>query len=227
VSPHDVAGERFEDLADQPPVRGYLHRPGGPAGDGLVLGHGAGGNCHAPVLVALAAALAEQGLTVLRCDLPYRQARPAGPPRPGEAAIDRAGLRRAALALRSLAAGRLFLGGHSYGGRQASMLAAEAPDLADALLLLSYPLHPPNRLAQLRTTHFGRLSTPALFIHGTADPFGSIEEIDRARTLIPGRTALLVAEGARHDLFHTRRPGPRGAELIRRVATAFVSFAQA
>ena len=50
--------------------------------------------------------------------------------------------------------GQVWLGGHSYGGRQASMLAAETPGLVDRLLLLSYPLHPPGKPTQLRTAHF-------------------------------------------------------------------------
>jgi uncharacterized protein len=82
----------------------------------------------------------------------------------------------------------MFLGGHSYGGRQASMLAAEEPDLAAGLLLLSYPLHPPRRPARLRTAHFPKLTTPALFVHGTRDPFGSMDEMRAAVDSSPGRT---------------------------------------
>src|SRR5205085_5264650 len=121
-----------------PPVRGFLHHPAQAGGAGLVLTHGAGGNCNAPLLLALAEAFAEQGLIVLRCDLPFRQGRSHGPPR-GSGAEDRAGLRHAAEALRKLASGKLFLGGQSYGGRQASMLAADDSAVADGLLLLSYP----------------------------------------------------------------------------------------
>jgi len=116
--------ERFIDSDQAPAVRGFLHRPAEPSGDGLVLTHGAGGNCDAPLLVALAEGLAEAGLSVLRCDLPFRQARPHGPPR-GSGSDDREGLRRALHVLRKFAAGRVFMGGQSYGGRQATMLAAE------------------------------------------------------------------------------------------------------
>jgi len=61
--------------------------------------------------------------------------------------------------MRELVTGRVFLGGQSYGGRQASMLLASEPGLADALLLLSYPLHPPRRPAELRTAHLPSLKT--------------------------------------------------------------------
>ena len=58
-------------------VRGFLHRPDSANGDGLVLTHGAGGNCNMPLLVAAAEVFCAAGLTVLRCDLPFRQRRPA------------------------------------------------------------------------------------------------------------------------------------------------------
>ena len=140
-------------------------------------------------------------MTVLCCDLPYRQLRPYGPPRPGDAARDREGLKNAVTALRNLVPGRVFLGGHSYGGRQSTMLCADQPGLVDGLLLLSYPLHPPRKPEQLRVQHLPKLQTPALFVHGTRDPFGSSEEMEAAVELdFSERTRLLRIEGAGHDL---------------------------
>jgi predicted alpha/beta-hydrolase family hydrolase len=192
--------EPFADTSVEPHVRGFLHRPTLPSGDGLVLTHGAGSNSKAPLLVALAEAFAGAGVTVLRCDLPYRQSRHFGPPGPGDPARDRQGLKYAVTALRKLVPGRMFLGGHSYGGRQSTMLCADEAGLVDGLLLLSYPLHPPRNPAQLRTQHLPRLQTPALFVHGTRDPFGSPEEMQSALSLIPAMTLLLRIEGAGHDL---------------------------
>jgi uncharacterized protein len=166
------------------------------------------------MLVAVAVALAEAGFTVLRCDLPYRQERPHGPPSPGGSARDREGLQKAVQALRGLNPPQpwrsVFLGGHSYGGRQASMLAAADPGLVDGLLLLSYPLHPPHKPAQLRTAHFPELRTRAFFVHGTRDPFGTLEEMKSALSLIPASTSLFPIEGAGHDL-NFRRGGGVGA----------------
>jgi predicted alpha/beta-hydrolase family hydrolase len=119
-----VALEPIE-VAGDPPVRGVLH-PADGAG-GLVLTHGAGGTKDVPLLVEVAEAFVARGVSVLRCDLPYRQARPHGPPSPAGAARDRAGLGAALAVLRERVTGRLFLGGHSYGGRMASMLLAEQP----------------------------------------------------------------------------------------------------
>ena len=222
-----VPGEPFSDLTPgAPAVHGVLHRAA-TAEDGIVLAHGAGSTAEAPLLVALSTALAAAGITALRCTLPFRQARRTGPPGRGAAAVDRAGLRHAIEALRAVVPGRVLLGGHSYGGRQASLLAAEDASVTCALLLLSYPLHPPTRPDQPRTAHFPSLSTPALFVHGARDPFGSIEDVDRARALIPARTSLLAVEGAGHDLFHVRRPGARGAELVERIVDEIARFARA
>jgi len=165
--------ERFIDDSTDPPVRGFLHLPSRASVRGLVLTHGAGSNAQAPFLIALANALAESGWVVLRCDLPYRQKRSFGPPRPGDAARDREGLARAVERFKERVAGRLYMGGHSYGGRQCSLLAAELPDLAAGLLLSSYPLHPPSNPTRMRTEHLPRIKVPTLFVHGTRDPFAS------------------------------------------------------
>lgn len=177
-----------------------IHRSASVAQDGVILTHGAGGNANGALLVALANALAEAGLLVARYNLPFRQQRPFGPPRPGDAAHDQLGLKEAAVMMRKRAPGRVFLGGQSYGGRQASMLCAEEPGIADGLLLLSYPLHAPGRPDQPRTQHLPKLQIPVLFVHGTKDPFGSIAELESAVKLIPGPVKLLPVEGAGHDL---------------------------
>jgi predicted alpha/beta-hydrolase family hydrolase len=200
-------------------VRGWLHEPEAASGQGLVITHGAGSNCESPLLRAVAGAFAGAGFYVLRCDLPYRQLRAKGPPFLAMAARDRDGLRRAMEVMREIAAGRVILGGHSYGGRQASMLAAELaaddPALADALLLLSYPLHPPRKPEQLRTGHFSQLRTPALFVHGTRDPFGTIEEMREALRAIPAVNKVVEAEKLGHEL------SPAIAPAILREAECF------
>lgn len=204
-----LPGKRFEGEL----IRGWLHEPATSAADmgrdALAITHGAGSNCEAPLLVAIAEAFAAAGFHVLRFDLPYRQQRPHGPPFPAMAARDREGILRAVEALREavraskaaeISSARVFLGGHSYGGRQATMAAAEDPRIADALLLLSYPLHPPRKPQDLRTAHFPKLETPALFVHGTRDPFGSIDEMRAALAAIPAHHELVDVEGAPHGL---------------------------
>jgi predicted alpha/beta-hydrolase family hydrolase len=195
--------------------------PKAASGDGLVLTHGAGQNCDSPLLVALATAFCGAGMTVLRCDLPFRQVRPNGPPGwHGCAESDRQGLRRAIETLRKIAPGRIFLAGHSYGGRQSSMLAAEEPGLVEAILVLAYPLKPPKRPQAPRTAHFATLKTPALFVHGTGDGFGTIDEMTAAIAVIPARTQLMPVERAGHELLTKAN----ASELPEKIVEAFGAF---
>lgn len=195
--------ERFERPESHPTVKGWLHRPE-KLKAAMLLSHGAGGDCQAPLMLAVAKAFCEAGYCVLRWDLPFRQLRPRGAPG-GSGERDREGIRLAVAELRQQAPGvPLYLAGQSYGGRQSSMVAAEDGSLADGLLLLSYPLHPPGKPSQLRTEHFPSLHVPALFVHGTRDPFGTVDELRQAIQLIPGSAqgaALLqVVEGAGHGV---------------------------
>jgi len=214
--------QTFED--DSTGVRGSIHRPEQNARGGLVLTHGAGSNSNTPLLVTLAGAFEDAGFSVLRCDLPFRQNRSFGPPRPGDAERDREGLRNAVAAMRKLGCERVFLGGHSYGGRQATMLCAEESELAAGLLLLSYPLHPPRKPTQLRVQHLPKLQVPALFVHGTRDPFGSVEEMESALKMIPAKTQLLRVDGAGHDLGFKGKSVRDG--LAEEVVAAFREFSR-
>jgi uncharacterized protein len=190
-----AAPERLE----KPGIRGWLHQPE-KVKAAMLLSHGAGGDGQAPLMVAVAKAFCEAGYCTLRWDLPFRQLRPRGAPG-GSGERDREGIRQAAQELRQLATGvPLYLAGQSYGGRQSSMVAAEDSSIADGLLLLSYPLHPPGKPAQLRTEHFGLLRTPALFVHGTRDPFGTADELREAIQSIPVAARLQIVEGAGHGV---------------------------
>ena len=210
--------ELFSDVSElEAPVRGTLHRAAGASHDFLVLTHGASGNSNAALLIALAEGFSQSGLSVLRCDLPYRQRKPNGPPSPADAKRDQQGLKRAVTLMKEQFAGKAFLGGSSYGGRQASMAAAADASLAEGLLLLSYPLHPPGKAAQLRSQHFPNLRTPALFVSGTRDAFGSIEELQAAITLIPARTKLIAVEGAAHGLSDKKKQ----ADIVKLVGESF------
>ena len=215
-----VAPEPFRDeTPGNPSVRGYLHRADAPSSSGLVLTHSAGGNCNSALLVTLSEAFCAAGVTVLRCDLPFRQKRAQGPPM-GTSELDQEGLERAAYLLRDLISGPLFVGGHSYGGRMATMLAARESAVADGLLLLSYPLHPPRKPQQLRTAHFPKLNTRALFVHGTRDSFGSHDEMRSALELIPTEKKLVAIEGAGHELLRkTERE-----QVLQMIVQEFRSF---
>jgi uncharacterized protein len=178
----------------------------------LLLTHGAGSNADSALLLALDVALG-----AVRFNLPYREKRPTGPPRHGDDVEARAEIRRRVERARAEHPGEpVVAGGHSYGGRQTSMLAAEHPSLLDGLLLLSYPLHPPRKPDQLRTAHFPAIRTPALFIHGTRDPFGLPEEMRTAVEVIPARKQLVLVERAGHEL--------TSPEIATKITTAFREF---
>ncbi len=201
--------ERFESAH----VGGFLHEPEQPSGDAIALTHGAGGNCNSTLLVRLAQSFAEAGWWVLRYDLPFRRER-KGPPPPSFAARDQEGVRLAVAELRKCTGGKIVAGGQSYGGRMTAMAAAEHPQMADGLLLLSYPLHPPGKRERMRTQFFPELRIPVLFVSGTSDPFGSPEELRGAIAAIPAAKDVLLVEGAGHDL---RRGADMAADILTRL----------
>ena len=211
-----------DDSVKDAPVRGFLHRARGADADCLVLTHGAGANCQAPLLKALAEAFCAAGVTVLRCDLPFRQARPHGPPmREAANEIRKGCARRCRLCGGKRRAGFFWAGIRMAAGRLRCWPRA-APGLVERLLLLSYPLHPPKRPEQMRTAHFPSLQTPALFVSGERDGFGSKAEMESALELIPAKTELLMVPGAGHELMTARNR----AELPGRVVEEFLKFAK-
>lgn len=185
-------------------IAGVAHEPAGTPHGVVVLTHGAGGSRESPLLIRICQRWADKGWLAIRYDLPYRRRRPKGPPS-GSAASDQAGVAGAIAVARRLTDGPVITGGHSYGGRLTSMAVAEGADVA-ALTLFSYPLHPPGKPERLRTGHFGSITVPTAFTHGSADPFGSIEELRSAAALIPAPTEIVEVTGARHDL-GSRVPG--------------------
>ncbi|WP_407688475.1 alpha/beta hydrolase family protein [Mycobacterium sp. HUMS_1102779] len=184
------------------PIAGVAHQPSGPPQGVVVLTHGAGGNRDSTLLQQVCDEWARRGWLAVRYNLPYRRRRPTGPPS-GSAATDRAGIIEAIALCRGLAGGPLVAGGHSYGGRQTSMVVAgeeASPVDVDLLTLFSYPVHPPGKPERARTEHLPQIAVPTVFTHGTSDPFGTIAELRAAAALIPAPTEVVEVAGARHDL---------------------------
>jgi predicted alpha/beta-hydrolase family hydrolase len=184
-------------------IAGIAHEPEDTPSGVVVLTHGAGGSRESALLQRLCDEWARRGWLAVRYNLPYRRRRPKGPPS-GSAATDRAGIVEAIAVCRGLADGPLIAGGHSYGGRQTSMVVAEGPRASDVpvdvLTLSSYPVHPPGKPERPRTEHLPDISVPTVFTHGTSDPFGTIDEVRAAAALIPAATEIVEIAGARHDL---------------------------
>jgi len=180
-------------------IAGIAHEPAGKPKGAVVLTHGAGGSRESPLLQKICDQWAARGWLAVRYNLPYRRRRPKGPPS-GSAAFDQAGIVEAVEFAHTLTKGPVVAGGHSYGGRMTSMVVADGAAKVDALTLFSYPLHPPGKPERARTEHLPRIAVPTVFTHGTADPFGSIDELGAAITLIPAATEIVEITGARHDL---------------------------
>jgi predicted alpha/beta-hydrolase family hydrolase len=166
---------------------------------GLVLAPGASAGREQPALVAIDDAVSACGVRVERIDFPYRL---AGRRAPDKAPVLIATVRNAAVSLAQVlgvAPRRIALGGRSMGGRMCSMAVAEGLE-ASALVLVSYPLHPPGKPERLRTEHFGALGVPCLFVSGTRDAFGSPHELEAATTAIAGPVTHVWIDGGDHGL---------------------------
>ena len=180
-------------------IAGVAHEPTSAPAGVVLLTHGAGGSRESPLLQRICSEWADRGFLAIRYNLPYRRRRPKGPPS-GSAKADQVGIVEAVAVARGLAAGPLIAGGHSYGGRMTSMAVADEGLVLDVLTLFSYPVHPPGKPERARTEHLPRITSPTVFTHGTADPFGSPEELRAAAALVAARTEIVEVTGARHDL---------------------------
>jgi len=104
---------------------------------------------------------------------------------------------------------KLAYGGRSFGGRSCSIAVAEGLP-ATALVLLSYPLHPPGKPEKLRTDHFGEINVPTLFVSGEKDPFGTRSEFEQHLPAIPAKTTMEWVTGN-----HSPKNNDQIVELVR------------
>jgi predicted alpha/beta-hydrolase family hydrolase len=161
---------------------------------GLVLTPGASAGREQSGLVAIDKAVTHTGVTVERVEFP---AQAAGKRRTDPPAVCIETVRRATTALAerlSVPTSRIAIGGRSFGGRMCSMAVAEGLRVA-ALVLVSYPLHPPGRPERLRTEHFPALNLPCLFVSGRRDAFATPDELERETTVIPGPVTRHFVDG--------------------------------
>ena len=178
---------------------------------GLVLTQGASAGRDQRALVAIDEALTKEGVEVERVDFPYRLAGRRAPDRPA-VLVDTVVQAATALAGRiGTTTDQIALGGRSMGGRMCSVAVAEGQPAA-ALVLVSYPLHPPGRPERSRTEHFDAIEVPCLFVSGTRDAFGTREELEAATAAIQGPVTHMWIEGGDHGL---RRKDEEVASLVR------------
>ena len=175
-------------------VSGVYARPDNPLAT-LVVAHGAGAGMEHPFLAGFTRALNEASVATLRFNFPYRQVGRKFPDRPPaaiaawRAAMDEAGSR---------AGGEpLWAGGKSFGGRMASMAAAEGMPAA-GLVYLGYPLHPPGKPEKIRDEHLYGLTMPMLFLQGTRDPFATPGLLEAVVARIGPSATLVWRAGGGH-----------------------------
>ena len=147
---------------------------------------------HDPFGVHASQALAERGVTCVRFQFPYQEAKKSGPDRPP---VLEATWRAVIDAVRPKA-GKLCIGGRSMGGRAASMLAADGFP-CKALLLFAYPLHPAGQPEKLRVAHLPDIKVPVLCFNGTRDPLCRRDLMARH---VPAPWNMQWLEGADHSL---------------------------
>jgi len=198
-------------------VSAVWHRADGPA---LVVGHGAGAGMDHPFIVGFCEAVAGDGIAALRFNFPYMEAGRRTP----DQATNAIGAFRAAFETATERSGgrQVLAGGKSYGGRIASMAAAEGMPAA-ALVFLGYPLPAPGKTDQIRDAHLYDLTIPMLFLHGTKDPFAEPRDLAKVIRRLGDRATLVDVDGAGHSFERSRKDDPRlvGASLAPRVV-AFV-----
>lgn len=178
---------------------------------GLVLTPGASAGRDQSSLVAIDEALTGIGTRVQRIDFPYHRAGRRAPDRPPVLIATVVDATRALADELGVALDRIAVGGRSMGGRMCSMAVAEGLPAA-ALVLVSYPLHPPGRLDRMRTDHFGAIAVPCLFVSGTRDAFGTPSELETATRAIGGPVTHRWIDKGDHGL---RRKDVEVAEIVR------------
>ncbi|GAA3650893.1 dienelactone hydrolase family protein [Microbacterium marinilacus] len=186
----------------------------------VVLAHGAGAGMRHAFLEGLASALAADGVTVIRFNFPYVEAVRRMPGRPADAIS----AWRAVVAHAAGTGLPVWAAGKSYGGRMASMAAAEGDFPVRGLAYLGYPLHAPGKPERPRADHLPLVAQPQLFVEGENDPF--IQPLEQFREAVATCRDAGVewVEGANHsfEVKGRRRPADEIGASLAPFLSAFV-----
>jgi len=193
------------------------------AGQKLVLAHGAGAAMDSPFMNIVAAGVGAAGIRVARFEFPYMVKRRLEGKKspPNRQPILEQTWRDAIFALGGPQG--MVIGGKSMGGRIASMVADGAG--VAGLICMGYPFHPPGKPERLRTEHLHQLSTPALFLQGTRDPFGTTDEVP-GYALSSQIEMHWLADGD-HSLKPRKKSGRTETQNLDEAVAAAVAFMQA
>ena len=192
------------------------------ARDVVVLAHGAGAPMDSPFMNRVSLGLASRGIRVARFEFAY-MARRRTEGRRGAPDREPALRARWKEAIAQFGGGpRVVIGGKSLGGRIASMVADEAE--ARGLVCFGYPFHPPGEPERLRTAHLAGLRTPALFLQGTRDPFGTREDV--ARYALSDAIRIAWLEGGDHSFKPPARSGRTEAQNVEEAIATAAAFVE-
>ncbi len=188
------------------------------SGSVLILAHGAGGHMEQRTVEWLAGIARSSGLRVARFNFLYKA---QGRSMPDRMPVLMATYRAVIASVREqLQPDRLIIGGHSMGGRTASMIASEG-DIADGLLLFGYPLHPAGKPEKLRDAHFASIKTPTLQLNGTEDELCRKDMMDRVFSALDPRFWILHwIEGADHSYSVSKASGRKRKDVEEEMAQA-------
>ena len=184
---------------------------------GVILFPGAGTSANHKSLIAIENSTKKfhEKIQVRRVDFPYRLAGKSFPDR-APVLIDtvRKAVIQAAIDW-DCATNQIVIGGRSMGGRMCSLAIADVENHLEvaALVCICYPLHPPKQPKKLRTEHLPRIKCRTLFISGTRDEFGTVDELKKATSAINAKVTHEFIDGARHDL---KNKDDAVAELVTR-----------
>jgi predicted alpha/beta-hydrolase family hydrolase len=189
-----------------------------------LLAHGAGAGMTHPFIEGAAAGLADERISVLRFNFPYVTQGRRSPDRPEVAiATWRAALGHARERAPDLP---IVAGGKSFGGRMASMLAAEDGEsfAGQALVFFGYPLYAPGRADRPRDAHLASITVPMLFIEGTDDALARFDLVESLGRRLRPLARLHVVQGGDHSfrVRGARRPDVEIARDLGGVAASFI-----
>ena len=163
----------------------------------IILAHGAGQGMNSPFMNYFQIELTNRGFLTVKFNFDYmEQKRKALDPQPKLRARYRAVIREV---IEQHKPKRVIIGGKSMGGRVASYIAGDIPEVR-GLVFLGYPLHPPGKQDQLRDAHLYELPRPMLFISGARDTFAERPLLEKVVKKIGGRAKLVWIEGGGHSL---------------------------
>ena len=191
-----------------------------------VMAHSAGAGMAHPFMNAFANDLAALRIATLRYQFPYME---RGSKRPDAPADAHAAVRAAvAHGQRACAGLPLFAGGKSYGGRMTSQAQAIAPlPEVRGLVLVGFPLHPPERPSDERARHLDDVRVPMLFLTGSRDEFARLHLLEPVIARLGARATLHLVDGADHGLHVPARSGRKDADVRAQSAATAASWIEA